>query len=184
MKKISKAKIAVTYATALLEAAVEKKAAARVFADVSQLREALGAGQELVKYMANPLYGEADKTAVLTEVCKKLKLTETTLNCLHIVQENRRFGDLLPILDAFVHLYYQREGIVEVEVESVQKLSAAQDKKLSAVLEKQLQKKIVLVHKIYPELIGGLKVRFGSEMFDDTVAAKLNRLEIMMKGEE
>ncbi len=44
--------------------------------------------------------------------------------------------------------------------------------------------KVTVAYKICPELIGGLKVRFGSEMFDDTVAAKLSRLEIMMKGEE
>ncbi len=184
MKKISKAKIALTYATALLEAAVQKKDTARVFADVLQLREALRADSSLVRYMANPLYVETDKTAVMAEIGKRNKFSASTLRCLDIIRENRRFGELLPILDEFVHLYYKREGIVEVEVESAQKLSAAQDKKLVSVLEKQLRAKVVLEHKVYPALIGGLKVRFGSEMFDDTVAAKLNHLENVMKGEE
>ena len=176
MKKISKAKIAVTYATALLDAAAEKKAADKVFADVLRLREAVSGDAEFVKYMANPLWPEADKRAVLSETAKKLKLSAETLRCLDIVHENRRFGEMLPILDEFVHLYYLRSNVAEVEVESVKKLSSA--------LEKLLKRKVVLNYKIYPELIGGLRVRVGSEMFDDTVASKLNRLEIMMKGEE
>ena len=184
MKKISKAKIAVTYATALLDAAAEKKAVAKVFADVLKLREAVSGDAAFVKYMANPLWPEMDKRAVLAETAKKLKLSAETLRCLDIIHENRRFGDLLPILDEFVHLYYLRSNIAEVQVESVKKLSSAQDKKLLSVLEKLLQQKVVLNYKIYPELIGGLKIRVGSEMFDDTVASKLNRLEIMMKGEE
>lgn len=184
MKKISKAKIAVTYATALLDAATEKKAADKVFADVLRLREAVGGDAEFVKYMANPLWPEADKRAVLSETAKKLKLSAETLRCLDIVHENRRFGEMLPILDEFVHLYYLRSNVAEVEVESVKKLSSAQDKKLSSALEELLKRKVVLNYKIYSELIGGLRVRVGSEMFDDTVASKLNRLEIMMKGEE
>lgn len=184
MKKISKAKIAMTYATALWEAASEKKAADKVFAEVLRLRGAVSEDDEFVKYMANPLWSDADKRAALSAAAKKLKLSAETLRCLDIILENRRFGELLPILDEFVHLYYRRSGIAEVEVDSVKKLSAAQDKKLVAMLEKRLKQKVSVAYKICPELIGGLRIRFGSEMFDDTVASKLNRMEIMMKGEE
>ena len=184
MKKISKAKIAATYATALWEAAAEKKASARIFADVLALRGAAEGDAEFVKYMANPLWPDADKRAVLAETAKKLKLADETLRCLDIILDNRRFGELLPILNEFVHLYYRRNGIAEVEVDSVKKLSAAQDKKLVSALEKKLKQKVSVAYKVCPELIGGLRIRFGSEMFDDTVASKLNRMEIMMKGEE
>ena len=184
VKKISKTKIAVTYATALLDAALQKKNAAKVFADVLALREAASKDAEFAKYMVCPLWKDEDKLSVLTQVAKKLKLSDETLRCLDVIYQNCRFGDLLPILDEFVHLYYRHNNVAEVEVESVKKLSSAQDKKLVGVLEKLLGQKVTVAYKICPELIGGLKVRFGSEMFDDTVAAKLSRLEIMMKGEE
>lgn len=182
MKKISKTKIATTYASALLEAALEKKTQDKVFADVLTMCDA-AAGSELVKYMTNPLWAEADKRAALADIGRKLKLTEITQNALHAVLENGRFAELSLILEEFVHLYYRQENMAEVSVDSAAKLSAAQTKKLVAVLENKLQRKVVLEAKVCPELIGGLRLKVGSKMFDDTIAAKLNRLEIMMKGE-
>ena len=100
-----------------------------------------------------------------------------------MIADNGRFKELPLILEAFGHIYLQRQGIAEVEVETVKKLSAAQDKKLKANLERKLQKQVAVTYKIVPELIGGLKIKFGSEMIDNTLASKLNRLENMMKGE-
>ncbi len=116
------------------------------------------------------------------KISTKLGWSEDTLRCLEIVSENRRFRELPQILSEFVHVYYTRHNVVEVSVESVKKLSAAQDKKLQAQLEKFLNKKIVVSYKIAPELIGGLRIKFGSEMIDNSILSKLNRLENVMKG--
>ncbi len=105
VKKISKTKIAVTYATALLDAALQKKSAAKVFADVLALREAAGKDAEFAKYMVCPLWKDEDKLSVLTQVAKKLKLSDETLRCLARRFQNRRFCDLLPLFEAFVPLY-------------------------------------------------------------------------------
>ncbi len=171
-----------TYATALYDAALETKAEAKVFADVEKLRALVAQDDDLLRYMANPMVNESDKKDVLTQISAKLNWSEDTLRCLEIVSENRRFRELPQILSEFVHVYYKRHDIVEVSVESVKKLSAAQDKKLQSQLEKFLNKKIVVSYKIAPELIGGLRIKFGSEMIDNSILSKLNRLENVMKG--
>lgn len=183
MKKISKAKIAATYANALYQAAVEKNNLERVFADVRNLLPLVEADADFAAYMANPLWNDDDKKDVLNKVARKAGLDAETLRCLDIVSENRRFGELMQILKAFEHIYYQKKDIVEVEVDSVKPLSAAQDKKLKDNLEKSLGKKVTVTYTVKPEILGGLRIRFGSDMIDDTLAHKLNRLEIMMKGE-
>ena len=104
------------------------------------------------------------------------------MSCLEIISANNRFPELLPILEDFVHIWYAKNGYVEVSVQSVQELSAAQTEKLSNTLEKMLSKKVVLSYEIRPEILGGLIVKFGSSMIDDSIRGKLNRLEIMMKG--
>ena len=71
---------------------------------------------------------------------------------------------------------------MEVEVQSAGALSPAQDKSLTAALEKMLSGKVVVNYQIRPEILGGLIVKFGSSMIDDSICGKLNRLEIMMKG--
>lgn len=183
MKKLSKAKIAATYANALYAAALEKNNLETVFADVRKLLPAIEADADFTAYMANPMRSDRDKKDVLAAVAAKIRLEAETLGCLETVLENHRFAELAQILKAFEHVYYQKKDIVEVEVDSVKPLSAAQDKKLKANLEKVLGKKIAVTYAVKPEILGGLRVRFGSDMIDDTLAHKLNRLEIMMKGD-
>lgn len=94
----------------------------------------------------------------------------------------RPFAELPQILEAFRHVYYIRHDIAEVEVGTVRELSAAQDKKLRANLEKMLSRKVVVKYEIKPELLGGLVIKFNSNMIDDSLKSKLNRLELVMKG--
>ena len=182
MKKASKAKIAATYANALYDAALEKKAVERVFSDVKKLIEVSNGDGAFLKYLANPIQNDDDKKDVLLKTAKVLKLDDDTLRCLDIILENRRFSELLQILEEFVHVYYRHHNIAEVKVESVKKLTIAQDRKLVANLEKFLGQKIVLSYQIEPDLIGGLRIVAGSQMIDDSIETKLNRLEILMKG--
>ena len=99
-----------------------------------------------------------------------------------MIAENGRFAELPQILEAFSHIYYVRHDIAEVEVGTVRELSAAQDKKLRANLEKMLSRKVVVKYEIKPELLGGLVIKFNSNMIDDSLKSKLNRLELVMKG--
>lgn len=182
MKKDSKTKIASTYALALYEGAEQRRAVEAVVKDVETLTALLREDKNFVAYLANPLWDAAAKKAALKSIAPKLKLSSETLNCLDILADNGRFGELALILDGFRKIYYQKHGIEEVEVASVKALSPAQDKKLKAELEKLLQKKVVVNYLIMPELLGGLRIKYGSSMIDDTLAGKLNRLELVMKG--
>lgn len=182
MKKDSKTKIASVYSLALYEAAEEKKAVAKVCADIQTLLEVVKSDKDFIKYFSNPLWDTASKKSALKEISAKLKISVETLNCLDVIADNNRFAELKLILEDFIHLYYIKHNIAEVEVSSVKALSPAQDKKLSGELEKMLGKKVVVKYILNPELLGGLRIKYGSNMIDDTILGKLNRLEIMMKG--
>ena len=182
VKKDSKTKIGRVYALALYEAAEAKKAVSRVSDDMAKLLDAVKADSEIVKYLSNPLWNVDDKKAALKAVAAKMKLSDETLNCLDLIAENGRFAELPQILEAFRHIFYEKHGIAEVEVGTVKELSAAQDEKLRANLEKMLSRKVVVKYEIKPELLGGLVIKFNSNMIDDSLKSKLNRLELVMKG--
>ena len=182
MKKISKSKIVSTYALALYKAADEKKAVERVWKDIDVLQSALGADADTLRYLANPIWDVKSKQAAIKEIGAKLKLSSETINCLDIIADNNRFAELSAILDGFKHLYYQKHDIEEIEVQTSKALSAAQDKQLKANLEKMLSKKVLVNYVVRPEILGGLIIKYGSSMIDDSIQGKLNRLEIMMKG--
>ena len=182
MKKISKNKIATTYAEALYQAAAENKSEAKVFDDAVKLNSVLAQDTEMVKFMANPMLANQDKQDVLQEIAHKLQWNKDTLRCLEVIAENRRFSELPLILQEYCHVYYKHKGINEVEVSTVKALNKTQDEKLRQKLAKLLQSEVVVTYKIVPELIGGLRIKFGSEMIDNSLVSKLNRLENIMKG--
>lgn len=182
MKKNSKTKIASVYALALYEAAEEKKAVGKVYADIQILQKLIDEEKDFLKYFSNPLWKADSKKSALKEIASKIKISSETLGCLDIVADNGRFAELKLILESFIHLYCQKHDIAEVEVSSVKPLNSSQNEKLVAGLEKKIGKKVVARYVINPELLGGLRIRYGSNMIDDSVMGKLNRLEIMMKG--
>lgn len=182
MKKDSKSKIASVYSVALYEAAEEKKAVNKVYGDIQTLMEVVNSEKDFVKYFANPLWDTDSKKSALKEIAAKIKISDETLNCLDVIADNNRFAELELILENFIHLYYQKHNIAEIEVSSVKALNEMQDKKLSAQMEKMLGKKVVIKYNLNPELLGGLRIKYGSNMIDDSILGKLNRLEIMMKG--
>lgn len=182
VKKISKTKIISTYAQSLYEAAEENKVIEKVAKDVDVLRKILVDDPQIITDLSNQIWKTGSKLQAISEISKKLGLTEEMKSCLNLLAENGRMAELLSVLDAFKHTYYQRHDIEEVEVLTVKSLSEVQDKKLKASLEKKLAKKVLITYTIKPELLGGLVVKYGSSMIDDSISGKLTRLEIMMKG--
>ncbi len=182
LKKVSKSKIAATYALALYEVAAGKKAVDKVYNDIKKLQTEISKDGDFIKYFANPLWGNEGKLDALHSVSKKMKLGVKTQNCLDVIVENGRFAELKEILQEFVHIYHQKNNVVEVEVQSAQSLSSAQAKKLEATLEKKLNQKVLVSYLVKPEIIGGLKVKYGSNMIDDSILGKLSRIEQVMKG--
>ena len=182
MKKRSKSKIASIYAVALFDAAVEKKALARVKKDVAVLLQEVSASPDFVKFFANPIVETQVKKETLHEIGHKLKFDRETLNCLDVLAENGRFSDFELILREFEHYANKQEGIAEVQVKTVKTLTQAQHKKLQEALQQLLDQKVLISYEVCPEILGGLQIKFGSNMIDDTILGKLNRLEQIMKG--
>lgn len=182
MKKASKTKISRTYAMALYEAALEKKCVEKVLADMEKLQKLIKDDKSYSLYLASPLWSEDDKKDVLAKTAEVLQLNKETLACLNVVTENRRVADLAMILDDFVSIFYQKNNIAEVEVETVKKLTVKQDKNLKTVLQKLFMKEVVINYIVNPAVVGGLRVKCGSKMYDDSLANKLNYLENVMKG--
>ena len=182
MKKDSKTKTASKYALALYNSAVEKKSLSRVKNDVGVLAAIIDSDNNLIKDLSNPIWKTDSKKEALKAIAKKVKLCDETLNCLYIIADNNRFPELSFIFMEFENIYYTKQGIVPVVVETVKHLNPTQDKKLKTNLEKHLSKKVVVDYKINPEILGGLVVRFGSSMVDDSLQGKLKQIEQIMKG--
>jgi F-type H+-transporting ATPase subunit delta len=183
MKKASKIQIAQSYATALFDAASEAGQVERVWDECVQIREAVAQVDEFA-VLQNPVWSMTQKKAVMTQICDSLGLSDTTKGFLLLMTQKGQIGQLSAVLDAFGHIFYARNHIKEVTVETVLPLSDEQHQKLGLGLAQAFGQKVVLSYVINPELLGGLVVRTGSQQIDDSIAGKLHRLEQVMKGKK
>lgn len=181
MQKVSKYKMATVYARAWLDAAKDKKAEDKVFDEVKQIKDACRIAPETWKLLAAPADDDEVKKRIIADLANKLKLSDISKEAMLLAAGNDRLNIIGLIADEFISLYYEDKGIIRVAVDTVVPLSEAQDKRLRSVLEKKLGGTVMTEYFIKPEVLGGLRVRFASQLIDDTLESKLNKIESLIK---
>ncbi len=99
-----------------------------------------------------------------------------------MVSDNRRLFVLPAIIEAYLRRLAERRGEIVAHVSAAQALSPAQVERVTETLRRSLGSKVVVDLAVDPGLIGGLVVRVGSKLVDDSLRSKLMRLQLAMKG--
>ena len=171
------------YAKALYELAAEKKLISKIVEDFQDIKTLLENNDLFLNMIKNPSISKVDKQSSVIAVLKKMKADQLTIKFCGTLAANGRLNYLKQIQDVFLSLVSKTNGEVQAEITSSFKLDKDQQKKVaSAVSEATGVKKISLSLKVDEALIGGLIVKIGSKMIDNSIKTKLNRLEIAMRG--
>jgi F-type H+-transporting ATPase subunit delta len=170
------------YGVALFDLASEAKKVDAVEGDAKSLLSAWQDSADLRATLASPLFPVEQKAAVLGAMAKKMKLNAITTNFLGLAAQNRRTGELGGMLTAFVGLAAKARGAVTAEVSTAEPLSADALKSLTQALSTAFNASVDIQTTVKPELLGGLVVKVGSRLFDDSVKSKLDALKTAMKG--
>ena len=85
------------------------------------------------------------------------------------------------VITGFEALYAKHTGVVAAEVVSTQALSAAQLKSITSALTQALGKNPEITTRIDPSILGGLKVKVGSKLFDASLKTKLDQMKFALK---
>ncbi|MEO9900219.1 F0F1 ATP synthase subunit delta [Nisaea sp.] len=170
------------YASALYELAEGEKALDAVAADLKSLRQALIESPDLSRLVRSPVLTRADQTRGIAAVLEKMGAHALTQKFLGTVASNRRLFAMDAMITAFLAQLAARRGEVTADVTSAIELSEAQLADISDALKKAVGQKVSVNLSVDPALIGGLIVRVGSRMIDNSIRSKLQRLQLAMKG--
>jgi F-type H+-transporting ATPase subunit delta len=181
-QRIAVSETAKRYGVALFDLASETKKVDAIEADAKSLLMAWNDSGDLRATLASPLFPVEQKAAVLGAMAKKMKLNAITSNFLGLAAQNRRTGELGGMLTAFVGLAAKARGAVMAQVSTAEPLSSDALKSLTEALSKAFNAVVDIETTVKPELLGGLVVKVGSRLFDDSVKSKLDALKIAMKG--
>ena len=174
--------VAKRYAGSLLEMAQDKKSVEKIEKDMETLKAMLLGSQDLSHTMVNPLVSKDQKKAVLLELAKKAKMQKLTANFLGVVSDSGRADSLQEIVRAFEVLLRESRGQVDASIQSAVALTPAQTKKLQEELSKSMGSTVALNVSVDKDLLGGMIVTVGSQMIDDSVRRKLERLQMRMSA--
>ena len=170
------------YASALFELAAESKATEEVGRELQRLGLAIDQSEDLQRLVRSPVYSSRDQIAALDGVAAEIGLTGTAHNFLRLVASNRRLGALPDIIKAYATLLATSKGEIAGEVTSAEPLSPAQLSDLKAALKSSLGRDVLLSTRVDSSILGGLIVKVGSRMMDNSLKTKLQTLKIAMKG--
>jgi len=174
--------VAGRYALALIELADEKQQLDAVAQDLRGLLAAIEASEDLQRMIRSPLFSRAEQVKVMTAVLEKAEVGDMTRRFVLVVARNRRLFVLPRMIGAYLAELSRRRGEVTAEVTSATELTDAQHAALADALKAKLGGKVQVEVKVDRSLIGGLIVKVGSRMIDNSLSSKLRRLQLAMKG--
>ena len=169
------------YAQALFDLALETGRLDAVRADLKSLKAAWIDSADLRRLATSPVIAAEDQQKGLVAIAAKAKFDATTRNFLGLLGQNGRASDLAAVIAGFDALYSKRAGVVAAEVVSTQELTAVQLKTITTALTTALGKNPEITTRIDPSILGGLKVKVGSTLFDASLKTKLDQMKFALK---
>jgi len=174
--------IAGRYAAALYDLADERKDLDAVAEGLVPLKTMIEESEDLRRLIRSPLIDRRSQKAAIDAVLEKAETPELVRRFVAVVADNRRLFALPAMIDAYRRLLAERRGEVTAEVTSAAPLSDGQVSALTEVLRQKMGAKVAVDLKVDQSIIGGLIVKVGSRMIDNSLRTKLQRLQFAMKG--
>lgn len=163
------------YARAIMDAAGSPANANALRGELMSFAKALRSSKELQELYANPGIDEATKLAITQQLAKKMKASELAAKTLDVLVRFHRINDIDAILSALAAYVNNQLGVAIAEVRSAKSLNPDEIQELANTLSTKVGKKVELDIRTDPTLLGGFVVRIGSEIWDASVAGKINK---------
>lgn len=174
-------RVALRYVTALLDSAAENKAISKIAKDLTDLGAMLKTSEDFQYLIESPVISREDKMATVGAIAKKAKLDKLTTNFLMLLAQNNRLSALPVMVTIGLKEIDAREGRLTAQIDTAHVLSDKQTKELKDSLKKGLGKDVTLNITQDENLLGGIVIRAGSLMIDDSVKTKISRLQRQLR---
>lgn len=135
----------------------------------------VAADQEMKRLLDSPALSDEQKAALLVDVCGD-GLTDAAKNFIGVLADNKRLPALPAISRTFEVLKAQQEQALDVDVISAFELTQEQQSKLAQKLKAKWQKEISINTRIDTGLIGGVVIRAGDLVIDDSLRGRLTKI--------
>mmetsp|Transcript_6984 Transcript_6984/g.10245 ORF Transcript_6984/g.10245 Transcript_6984/m.10245 type:complete len:224 (+) Transcript_6984:108-779(+) len=168
------------YATALFMASGSKLD--KVYQDMVGLRTMMEESKDFKLLIVTPGVDPETKVKTLEAVCVKSGADGSVVNFLKVLVENKRVNMLARVVDLFEVFYRAEKGLVLCKVTSASPLSDSQKAQVKKAMEARAEKgsQMIMEYNTNASIMGGLVVKMGDAVFDNSVATRLERIQAQL----
>jgi F-type H+-transporting ATPase subunit delta len=179
---VNKTAVARRYAQALFELLSQSNILSTRTA-LNDLGKAVKASESLRHVFASPVFGIAEKVAVLTELGSRLGCPPVGQSFLGQLVKKNRVGFLSEIADAFAKLVDESIGTQQVTVSSAAVLPQPEQERIKTRLRETLNREVDVTFRTDQHHLAGLQIHIGSTVVDSTVRGRLRAMQSLLTKE-
>jgi F-type H+-transporting ATPase subunit delta len=168
-------KVAIRYAQALLDLAVENNNLENVSRDMDYLAQVNNENRDFQLLLSSPVIRADKKIAVLNEIFGQFESVSSSF--IALIAKNGREALLPQIAEAYKALLKEKKGIVSVTIVSAVKLDDSVKKQIIEKIQATTKGTLEITEETDPSLIGGFIVKMGDTQIDASVSSKLDQLK-------
>jgi len=168
------------YATALFMATSDRSD--KVYQDLAGIRDMMKESPQFKLLIDTPGIEGSAKIQALDAINQKIKADPAILNFMKVLIENKRLGLLSRMINLYENFYRAEKGLVLCQVTSAEPLSTKQQAAVKAAMEKRAEKgsTLLMEYATNPAILGGLVVKMGEAVLDQSVSTRLERLQTQL----
>ncbi len=165
------------YGDALFETAMDKGNMDALYEEVCALVPIWKDNPGLALLLSNPQIVKEEKVAIMHQIFSG-KIEEDLMGFLTIIVEKDRQNDILPICEYFIKRVKEHKKIGAASVTSAVELRAEQKARLEErLLATTPYVEFEMSYQVDPSLIGGMVVRIGDRVVDNTIRTRLYEMK-------
>ena len=164
------------YAEALFDELKTAPLKKKVLEEMNLISSMLSTSADFERLVYNPMISVTDKSNVFRKLFKLKKMSEQFLNLTLILIENNRLSLLASIPEYFRSKMIESQGEVLVDVTYAAKPTPTIKKDIEKRLTAITKKKVLINEQIDATLIAGVRIQYGSILYDATVKAALDEM--------
>lgn len=167
--------VAKRYGTAIFELAIETNQVDAIYEQLLWVKDVLTSQDEFVKLLNHPKVGMGHKINMMEDTFGE-HVSKDILGLFVIAIRKGREQHLLDIIDYCLEEIDDYKGIAKAYVESASTLTEEQVAAIKDKLEASTKKQVMMHVSVNEDLIGGLVIRIGDRIVDNSIKGKITAI--------
>lgn len=168
--------ISVRYATALLDFALESAFEDKVYEEAKILAHSFSVTSKLYEALDNPVISTTDKKNLIITAAGG-KVSAVFQSFVDLVIKNNRESELQSIALKYIDLYRKKKNILYGKLTTAIEVDKETEKRLVALVEKQISGTIELEKIVDPSIIGGFLMEVDFVRWDASLKNQLTKIK-------